>query len=524
MQQLANNHHSHTGSTRWRRHVHTRRPSTALALCALAGLSLTATRTAMAQQYGGQPQRMQPAQGAGYDNYDDYETLTRGPLHEAFAEPISFNPEPGPLAPVAPPDPIPEVPPDYRPDGYNVQWIPGYWIWDDDINDYLWVSGIWRDIPPGREWVSGYWIQSYNGYRWIPGFWNQTNQSQTVYLPEPPVSIETGPNYQAAPSPDHLWISGSWIWSNSRYAWRPGYWIPGRRDWVWVPAHYTWTPRGYVFVDGYWDYDVDRRGVLFAPVRFQKRVYGRPQFRYSPRIVVDLRTLTDHLFLRPKGYHYYFGDYFDEGYQRRGYRPWFSAGTSARVYDPIYAHRRWVHRNDRDWDNRLRNDFDRRRRDINARPSHTWREQRDYRRGRGASDRLKTAIGKTLTQIVNRKHDNKEFKRIDDQERRDIQRRRQDVDRIRSQRRQAESRNDGKAQDHRYRTRTVPAHQPKINTPFRAKDDDKKVNPPKRPTRPEVKRDVTPRRRSHDSKKHDDKKKDDNKKDDDKKMTKKPRR
>ena len=35
-----------------------------------------------------------------------------------------------------------------------------------------------------------------------------------------------------------------------------------------MPAHYVWTPRGYVFVDGYYDYSVARRGVLFAPVYF----------------------------------------------------------------------------------------------------------------------------------------------------------------------------------------------------------------------------------------------------------------
>ncbi len=37
--------------------------------------------------------------------------------------------------------------PDQKPEGTNVQWIPGYWSWDDERKDYLWVSGFKRDVP-----------------------------------------------------------------------------------------------------------------------------------------------------------------------------------------------------------------------------------------------------------------------------------------------------------------------------------------------------------------------------------------
>ena len=99
----------------------------------------------------------QPAPAAGQDGV---EVLTRGPVHEAFAETITFDPEPGIVAPKAPPAAIEEVPPQQRPEGTNVTWIPGYWGWDDERNDFLWVSGIWRALPPGRQWVPGYWGQS----------------------------------------------------------------------------------------------------------------------------------------------------------------------------------------------------------------------------------------------------------------------------------------------------------------------------------------------------------------------------
>ena len=59
----------------------------------------------------------------------------RGPLHEAFAEPFDKDPTPSVIIPKKPPEPIPEEPPDQRPKGENVQWIPGYWAWDDDISD-----------------------------------------------------------------------------------------------------------------------------------------------------------------------------------------------------------------------------------------------------------------------------------------------------------------------------------------------------------------------------------------------------
>ena len=88
------------------------------------------------------------------------QVLTRGPVHEAFAEMISYNPEPGIVVTKTPPDPIEEVPPEERPEGDNVAWIPGYWAWDDERNDFLWVSGTWRALPPGREWMSGYWAQT----------------------------------------------------------------------------------------------------------------------------------------------------------------------------------------------------------------------------------------------------------------------------------------------------------------------------------------------------------------------------
>src|SRR5687767_2832027 len=72
------------------------------------------------------------------------EVLSRGPVHEAFAQPYAADAAPPPSAPKAPPPPVPEVPPDNKPDGLNVQWIAGYWAWDEERHDFIWVSGFWR--------------------------------------------------------------------------------------------------------------------------------------------------------------------------------------------------------------------------------------------------------------------------------------------------------------------------------------------------------------------------------------------
>lgn len=88
------------------------------------------------------------------------QVLTRGPVHEAFAGGVAFNPEPGVVATKAPPGVIEEMPPEERPEGDNVTWIPGYWGWDDERSDFLWISGTWRALPPGRQWMAGYWAKT----------------------------------------------------------------------------------------------------------------------------------------------------------------------------------------------------------------------------------------------------------------------------------------------------------------------------------------------------------------------------
>lgn len=366
------------------------------------------------------------------------EVLTRGPVHEAFAETVLFDPEPGIVAPKSPPAAIEELPPDQKPEGANVAWIPGYWAWDDERNDFLWVSGIWRDLPPGRQWVPGYWGQSAKGAQWTSGYWADAKASEIEYLSEPPANAEVGPNI-AAVSPDQNWMPGCWIWQQNRYVWRPGYWTAVQPDWDWIPAHYVWTPRGYVYVDGYWDYSVGRRGVLFAPVYFDANVYARQGFSYSPAVVINPAVFASQLFLRPNYQHYYFGDYYGSNYSDAGFYPWFSYNSSRHGYDPIFAQQRWQHRQDRAWEQNIQADFQNRVDHQNARPPRTWAAQQALITSSAASGEKRFVIAAPLDQMAKSKDSPVRFQPIDQTQRQKLGQNGQDVRKFLAERQKLEA-------------------------------------------------------------------------------------
>ncbi|NLE37170.1 MAG: BcpO-related WXXGXW repeat protein [Pirellulaceae bacterium] len=284
------------------------------------GVYSSSMRTAFGQELPNIPIQDAPETFTDASTDGNIEVMTRGPIHEAFASPINAGGGDPLAVPNQPPEPIEEVPPDVKPEDESAVWIGGYWAWDDDRNDFNWVSGVWRVPPPGKTWVAGYWTEAPGGYSWVSGFWAAADQEQVAYYPQPPESLEQGPTSEP-PSPDDVWISGCWMWSESGYAWRPGYWAAGRPNWIWTSASYYWSPRGWVFRDGYWDYQLARRGLLFAPVHFRGNYYRRPGFHYTPSVVWNARYLPFALFLRPSYGHYYYGDYYASSYDRLGFYP-----------------------------------------------------------------------------------------------------------------------------------------------------------------------------------------------------------
>lgn len=299
-----------------------------------------------------------------------YESLTRGPVHEAFAEPVELNAKAAVTVAKEPPEAIEELPPNEKPAG-NAAWIPGYWSWDDERDDFIWISGVWRVAPSGQRWVAGYWTKADEGYRWVNGFWTATAAAEISYQPEPPESQEAGPTSDP-PSDQHFWVPGCWIYRDYRYAWRPGYWAQSYADWVWMPQRYVWTPRGYLFNGGYWDYPLARRGMLFAPVYFHRPLYRDRGFYYTPGIAINIGGLHLHLFSRPRYGHYYFGNYYGDRYDRMGFYPWY-AYRSWGGYDPFYQYH-WTRegRHRRDWEDRIRDRHRYYRDNEEARPAATF--------------------------------------------------------------------------------------------------------------------------------------------------------
>jgi hypothetical protein len=308
------------------------------------GLLLLGTGSAPSQEPPPPPD--QPAAANG-----DTEALARGPVHEAYAEPVNYHPEAGPVVDKKPPDPIEEQPPDQKPDGNDVRWIPGYWSWDDESKDYLWVSGFWRDIPPGQRWVPGAWQEVEGGWQWSPGFWASDKAEEVNYVPTPPPTIDAGPSVPA-PQETDTYVPGCWVWRETRFLWRPGFWVAYNPDWVWVPAHYVWTPGGCVFVDGYWDHPLERRGLLFCPVRILRRRLA--DWVYTPVYVVRADFLMTALFVGPERHCYYFGDFFTDRYQKRGFTAWFDYHPTKRSSDVIFSHYRAEFRESPAWDRNLR--------------------------------------------------------------------------------------------------------------------------------------------------------------------------
>jgi len=326
----------------------------------------------------------QPAQPSGGNqalvgSQNGPEVLTRGPIHEAFAEVVSYNPQPGQVVSQEPPKAIEEVPPAEKPEG-DYTWIPGYWAWDQDHANFIWVTGAWRIPPPGATWVPGYWNQTANGHQWVSGYWGPAantataskSSSETVYLPTPPQSVESGAS-TPAPSPDHFWIPGYWYWANGRYVWQAGYWGRCQPDWVWIPARYVWTPGGYVFLAGHWDYALAKRGVVFCPVYFANAYHVGPAYYYTPSVCIETPVLTGYLFCRPAYSHYYFGDYYDPMYVQVGIYPWYAVHERRYGYEPLFVYDRWYYgRRDPGWEMGLHRDYEYRVTHVDARPPHTY--------------------------------------------------------------------------------------------------------------------------------------------------------
>ncbi|MBZ5654529.1 MAG: hypothetical protein LAO56_04525 [Acidobacteriia bacterium] len=56
--------------------------------------------------------------------------------------------------------------------GEGYLWVPGYWAYDYDVDDYYWVPGTWVLAPEvGFLWTPGYWAWEGGGFFFHEGYW-----------------------------------------------------------------------------------------------------------------------------------------------------------------------------------------------------------------------------------------------------------------------------------------------------------------------------------------------------------------
>lgn len=267
--------------------------------------------------------------------------LDRGPVHEAFATnsvPTFY----GDTAPLAPPTLIDESPSVAMPNGRNMIWVDGYWYWSEPLEQYIWISGMYRHAPPGRTWIPGLWSKQADGrHVRYGGYWQDPDSASDPVLPTPP-AIHQPISPGTAPTNDAFWVPGNWNYQNSGYQWTRGYWGQHQAGLVWQPSSYMKTAHGFVFVSGYWDYDPAFRGVPNAPIVVAPTIFASPNFMHRPSPwAADPSTLVLNTFGQAGRRQYFYGDYYSPNAENAGILPWYHPGMQQPGANPLAGYFDW---------------------------------------------------------------------------------------------------------------------------------------------------------------------------------------
>lgn len=215
-----------------------------------------------------------PQDGSGQDNTVP-EHLLRGPVHEGFARPhvdrlMSLK------APRQPPAKVREIVPEGLDD---FEFVDGYWFFDDTQDEFLWVTGVLRRSPQGMTWKAGRWIQSKTGFERLPGFWQMTGKIQSL--------ADRG---------------------------------EGK---ILVPARKVKTLAGTVIEASHVDEVLERRGVLFAPVRFAKKQLEESLvLRLEDCEPLATGNMLMHMFVDKAQDQFHFGDFYGKITEAGSRVPW----------------------------------------------------------------------------------------------------------------------------------------------------------------------------------------------------------
>ena len=227
-------------------------------------------------------------------------------IHEAY-----FSPDQSALilqaVPIKPPQDITERIP--KNTTANAVWIPGYWSWSKIYDRYVWLSGTWRLAPPGHEWIHGKWKKFDEGWVWLSGFWSSHDEKDLSYINRPPPD-NADEDVKDPPGSDYFWLPGHWRYDSDKddFTWYMGRWQEFDKKWQYVPARYIWREKGYVFIEGFWDWSLESRGVAYAAVEIPEDEINT--IAYMPRDIVEASEVI-HI------YYPYWPDYF------MSFRCWF---------------------------------------------------------------------------------------------------------------------------------------------------------------------------------------------------------
>jgi hypothetical protein len=193
-------------------------------------------------------------------------------------------------------------------------------------------------------------------------------------------------------------------------------------------------------VQGYWDHDIVHRGVMFAPVYYDRPIYARPDYYYSPNTVIDLAMMAACLFVQPGSHHYYYGDYYDHRYEERGFYPWWSKQIPRYGDDPNYAHYRSSQlTQDPDWDVHVDEQYRHRREHVEDRPPQTLALQMERINTKRDAAHEEVIIGRSIGEAVQSKTLPLRFTSINMDERKKIETNARDVRKFQMERAKMET-------------------------------------------------------------------------------------
>jgi WXXGXW repeat (2 copies) len=185
-------------------------------------------------------------------------------------------------SPQQPPAPVAERPARRRPSP-RALWVPGYWDWDADRGEFVWIGGDWQVPPTGMIWVGGRWARDQRGWYRVAGFWRpRRGVRPDAASPSPPAWRKTGPpadhppdTIAPAPGPDYFFVAGHYEPDGDRLTWKPGFWARTQPGWDWLPARWTRRSSGWEFRAGDW---VREPGPTDLKVAVNRRPAADPEF------------------------------------------------------------------------------------------------------------------------------------------------------------------------------------------------------------------------------------------------------